>query len=60
MLTWKNGKVEEFSKWPGFHKDAKNSTGFQAKANENHGEDGDVSEIVRYTIVENMAVYDMG
>lgn len=36
MLSWKKGKmeefsVEEFSKWPGFHNDAENCTGFQRR-----------------------------
>jgi hypothetical protein len=29
MLSWKSRCVEEFSKWPGFHRDAEISTGFK-------------------------------
>lgn len=58
MLSWKSGKVDEFSKWPGFHKDAENSTGFQAKVNGNHEKDGELPEIVHETIAENMPVYE--
>jgi Sulfotransferase domain len=58
MLSWKSGRVEEFSKWPGFHKDAENSTGFKAKVNGNHKADGELPEIVHQTIKENMPVYE--
>jgi hypothetical protein len=53
MLSWKSGPVEEFSKWPGFHKDAENSTGFG-----NHKADEEFPEIVHQTIKENMPVYE--
>ena len=58
MLSWKSGKVEEFSKWPGFHKDAENSTGFQAKVNGHHEKDAELPEIVHETIAVNMPVYE--
>jgi Sulfotransferase domain len=58
MLSWKSGKVEEFSKWPGFHGDAENSTGFRQKVNGNHDQDGQLPEIVHQTISENMPVYE--
>ena len=57
MLSWKKGKVEEFSKWPGFHKDAENSTGFKA-ANGNHKNDAELPDIVHQTIEENIPVYE--
>ena len=58
MLSWKSGKVEEFSKWPGFHKDAENSTGFREKVNGNHERDDELPEIVHQTIEENMPTYN--
>jgi len=58
MLSWKSGKVEEFSKWPGFHKDAENSTGFRAKVNGSHENDEELPDIVHQTIEENMPVYE--
>jgi len=58
MLSWKSGRVEEFAKWPGFHKDAENSTGFQKKVNGHHKEDSELPEIVHQTIKENMPVYE--
>jgi hypothetical protein len=58
MLSWKSGKVEEFSKWPGFHKDAENSTGFKTRENGNHTMDEDLPEIVHRTIGENMPIYE--
>jgi hypothetical protein len=57
MLSWKSGRVEEFSKWPGFHKDAENSTGFQS-VNGNHDKDDELPEVVRQTIQENMPLYE--
>ena len=58
MLSWKSGKVEEFAKWPGFHKDAENSTGFQAKVNGHHEKAAELPEIVHETIAVNMPVYE--
>jgi hypothetical protein len=58
MLSWESGKVEEFSKWPGFHKDAENSTGFKARVNGNHEKDDELPEIVHQTIAENMPIYE--
>ena len=58
MLSWKSRKVEEFSMEHGFHKDGENSTGFQAKVNGNHDQDGELPEIVHQTIAENMPLYE--
>lgn len=58
MLSWKSGRVEEFTKWPGFHKDAENSTGFKPKLNGNHKANGVLPEIVHQTIKQNMPVYE--
>ena len=57
MLSWKSEKVKEFAKWPGFHKDAENSTGFKA-VNRNHERDEELPEIVHQTIEENMPIYE--
>jgi len=57
MLSWEKGKVEEFSKWPGFHRDAENSTGFKATTG-NHKNDADLPDIVHQTIEENLPVYE--
>lgn len=58
MLSWKSEKVQEFAKWPGFHKDAENSTGFKAQVNGDHEKDSELPEIVHQTIAENMPIYE--
>ena len=59
MLTWKKEKVKEFEKWPGFHTDAENSTGFRTQVNSgNHNRDEELPRIVQQTIDENMPIYE--
>jgi hypothetical protein len=56
MLSWESGTVREFAKWPGFHKEAENSTGFKAERNGDNEEE--LPEIVHRTIEENMPIYE--
>ena len=57
MLSWKSGRVEAFSKYPGFHMNAENSAGFN-DISITKTDVKDLPDTVREAIAENMPVYE--